>query len=69
MPKTKSVETVKEPEIYILIMGKHNNVIQWRVCMYYLATELFGKVVTYFHTNVTYGYPYPYKSENNPFYD
>jgi hypothetical protein len=63
MPKSKSVETVKEPEICILRMGKHNNVVQWKESMYNLATELFGEVGTYFHTNVAYRYPYPYYVE------
>jgi hypothetical protein len=58
MPKTKSVETVKIPEICILRMGKHNNVIQWREAMYNEATELYGEVGSYFHTNVSYRYPY-----------
>jgi tRNA G37 N-methylase TrmD len=44
MPITKSVEAVKAPEICILRMGKHNNVVQWRETMYNEATELFGEV-------------------------
>jgi hypothetical protein len=68
MPKSKSVETVKEPEICILRMGKHNNVVQWKESMYNLATELFGEVGTYFHTNVAYRFPYPHEREYNPYY-
>jgi hypothetical protein len=68
MPKSKSVETVKEPEICILRMGKHNNVVQWKESMYNLATELFGEVGTYFHTNVAYRFPYPHEREYSPYY-
>ena len=68
MPKSKPVETVKEPEICILRMGKHNNVVQWKESMYNLATELFGEVGTYFQTNVAYRYPYPHEREYNPYY-
>jgi hypothetical protein len=65
MPKSKLVETVKEPEICILRMGKHNNVVQCKESMYNLATEL-GEVGTYFHTNVAYRYPIPTKGNTTP---
>jgi Zinc knuckle len=69
MPKLKSVETGgKGPDTCILKMGKSNNVIQWRDEMYNLATEEFGEVGTYFHTNVAYKYPFPHEREYNPFY-
>jgi hypothetical protein len=69
MPKLKSVETGgKWPDTCILKMGKSNNVIQWRDEMYNLATEEFGEVGTYFHTNVAYKYPFPHEREYNPFY-
>jgi hypothetical protein len=58
MPKSKPVETFKEPEICILRMGKHNNFVQWKESMYNLATELFGEVGTYLHTNSAYRYVY-----------
>jgi hypothetical protein len=68
MPKSKPVETVKGPEICILRVGKHNNVVRWKESMYNLATELFGQVGTYFQTNVVYRYPYPHEREYNPYY-
>jgi Reverse transcriptase (RNA-dependent DNA polymerase)/Zinc knuckle len=68
MPKTKTVEAAKEPEICILKMGKNNNVILWKESMYNMATELFGEVGTYFYTNVAYRYPFPHEREYNPFF-
>jgi hypothetical protein len=70
MPKAKAVETAgKGLETILLKMGKANNVIQWRVDMYNLATEEFGEVGTqYFYTNVGYKYPFSHEREYNPFY-
>ena len=68
MPKTKTVEAAKEPEICILKMGKNNNVILWKESMYNMATELFGEVGAYFYTNVAYRYPFPHEREYNPFF-
>lgn len=69
MPKSKPVEPArKEPEVCILKMGKHNNVIEWREKMYTLATSEFGEVGTYFYTNVAFRYPFPHEMEFNPYY-
>ena len=66
MPSKKSNEPAKDAAECMLIIGKNNNVVQWKEEMQTTVTALYGLTGMFFTTNERYVQPFPREEDYIP---